>query len=183
MAGDGINDAAALKASDVGFAFARGTDLSMEAGDVVIIHGGLEKISEAMDISSLIVRKIRGNLVWAFAYNVVALPAAAMALIHPMMAEAAMTFSSIAVVLNALSIKKTAERLWERGTHMSRYEFDVEGMSCKHCQARVEKALEPLCGFVEVSLEGASAVVESERPAKELLAVLEEAGYPGTLKG
>ncbi|OQX29495.1 MAG: hypothetical protein B0D92_03475 [Spirochaeta sp. LUC14_002_19_P3] len=106
MTGDGINDAAALKASDVGFALAQGTDLSMEAGDVIITRGGLEKIVLALKLSKLMARKIRGNLIWAFGYNIVALPAAALGLIHPLVAEAAMSVSSLGVVLNSLGIRR-----------------------------------------------------------------------------
>ncbi|RLW70656.1 MAG: hypothetical protein B6D68_00560 [spirochete symbiont of Stewartia floridana] len=106
MIGDGINDAAALKAADVGFALAHGTDLSMEAGDVVIVKGGLEKIVETLKLSKLMTKKIQGNLIWAFIYNLVALPAAAAAFVHPLMAEAAMSMSSIAVILNSLGMKR-----------------------------------------------------------------------------
>ena len=106
MIGDGINDAAALKAADVGFALAHGTDLSMEAGDVVIVKGGLEKIVETLELSKLMTKKIRENLIWAFMYNLIAIPAAALAFVHPLMAEIAMSMSSIAVILNSLGIKR-----------------------------------------------------------------------------
>jgi len=110
MIGDGINDAAALKAADVGFALSDGTDLSMEAGDVVITHGGLKRIVEALTLSSLMVRAIKGNLFWAFIYNVLALPLAAAALVHPLMAEFAMSISSVAVLFNSLAIRRRYER-------------------------------------------------------------------------
>ncbi len=106
MSGDGINDAAALKAADVGFALAEGTDLSMEAGDIVITRGGLGRIVEALTLSSLIVKTIKSNLFWAFVYNIIALPAAALALVHPLIAEVAMSLSSIGVVLNSITIRK-----------------------------------------------------------------------------
>ena len=107
MIGDGINDAAALKAADVGFALAQGTDLSIEAGDVVITRGGLERIEEALSLSGLMVKKIKGNLIWAFSYNLLAIPAAALAFIHPLMAEATMSLSSLGVILNSLRIRRT----------------------------------------------------------------------------
>ncbi|MDF1566590.1 MAG: cation-translocating P-type ATPase [Spirochaetaceae bacterium] len=110
MTGDGINDAAALKAADVGFALAEGTDLSMEAGDVVITRGGLSRLVEALDLSALMVRKIKSNLAWAFVYNLLAIPAAGLALVHPLIAETAMTLSSVGVVLNSLAIRGTYER-------------------------------------------------------------------------
>lgn len=111
MIGDGINDAAGLKAADVGFAFAQGTDLSMEAGDIIITRGGLERIAEALALSSLLVKKIKGNLLWAFAYNLIAIPAAALAFIHPLMAEATMSLSSIGVILNSLGIRYHYEKI------------------------------------------------------------------------
>jgi len=187
MVGDGINDAAALKAADVGFALAEGTDLSMEAGDVVITHGGLERIAEALAVSGLMVRKIRSNLVWAFAYNLLALPAAASALVHPLIAESAMTLSSVGVVVNSLSIRHRMRRMiasirTDEETNMTRYEIEVDGMSCGHCVARVEGALKPLSDAVNVDLESKLATVDSDRPTDELLAALDEAGYPGRLR-
>ena len=114
MMGDGINDAAALKAADIGFALSHGSDLSKEAGDVVIIRGGLERAVWAMEISKLITKKIRSNLVWAFAYNLLAIPAAGLALIHPLAAEAAMSISSVAVILNSIAIRGAWKRLRRR---------------------------------------------------------------------
>ncbi len=111
MVGDGINDAAGLKAADVGFALAQGTDLSMEAGDIIITRGGLERITEALDLSSLLVKKIKGNLFWAFAYNLIAIPAAAFSFIHPLVAETAMSLSSIGVILNSLGIRYHYEKI------------------------------------------------------------------------
>lgn len=114
MTGDGINDAAALKAADVGFALAEGTDLSMEAGDIVITRGGLGRIVEALTLSSLIVKTIKSNLFWAFVYNLIALPAAALALVHPLIAEVAMSLSSIGVVLNSMTIRNRYSRRRKR---------------------------------------------------------------------
>lgn len=114
MIGDGINDAAALRASDVGFALAQGTDLSMEAGDVVIIRGGLEGIVEALELSGLIVKKIRENLIWAFAYNIIALPLAVLAFIHPLVAEIAMSLSSVGLILNSIGIRHQYKKRYKK---------------------------------------------------------------------
>ena len=106
MAGDGINDAAALKGADIGISFSSGTDLAIDNSDIVIVSGGISKIVDTIEISSSMLHVIKQNLFWAFFYNLVAIPIALMGWLHPAISEAAMGFSSITVVMNSLRIKK-----------------------------------------------------------------------------
>ncbi|MCL1833969.1 MAG: HAD-IC family P-type ATPase, partial [Leptospirales bacterium] len=105
MVGDGINDAAALKAADLGIALSTGTDLSIESADIIITGSSLLSVPDAIRISKITFKKIRQNLFWAFIYNIIALPAAFLGIMHPAIAELCMILSSINVILNSISIK------------------------------------------------------------------------------